>query len=133
MKKITKIIIGITLGIWLCSGLTAFAQAALPRPDSLTGLTETQQAALIQKGGTATGGGYGVMVVIPFIAKFSIIFASIFAVISLVYGGVLYVSTFGNETQTGNAKKIITWSLIGLVLGMFSYAIVATIIKIKIG
>ncbi len=132
MKHLTKIIIVLTLGIWLMGATSVYAQAILPRPKTLSGPSEEQQA-LYNKAGGSTGGGYGVAVVIPFITQFSIGFAGSAAFLALVYGGVLYVSTFGDETQTGKAKKIIMWALIGLVIAMFSYAFVQIILKIKIG
>ncbi|MCX6734097.1 MAG: hypothetical protein NTX63_04810 [Candidatus Peregrinibacteria bacterium] len=132
MKKITKIIVALTLGIWLISATSVYAQAILPKPKTLSGQTEEQQAQYNKAGGSTTG-GYGVTVIIPFVTTFSIGFAGTMAFVALVYGGVLYVSTFGDETQTGKAKKIIMWALIGLVLTMFSYAFVQIILKLKIG
>lgn len=132
MKNLTKIIIILTLGIWLMAGTSVYAQAILPKPKTLSGPTEEQQK-LYNKTGGSTDGGYGVTVIIPFITQFSIGFAGTMAFVGLVYGGVLYVSTFGDETQTGKAKKILQWSLIGLTLSMFSYAIVQVLLKLKIG
>ncbi len=132
MKNLSKIIIALTLGIWLLSATAAYGQAILPKPKTLSGPSEEQQALYRTAGGSTTG-GYGVTVIIPFVTMFSIGFAGTMAFVSLVYGGVLYVSTFGDETQTGKAKKIIMWGLIGLVITMFSYAFVSIILKLKIG
>lgn len=132
MKNFFKIIIALTLGIWLISATAAYAQAILPKPKTLSGPSEQQQA-LYNKAGGSSSGGYGVTVVIPFITTFSIGFTGSVAFIALVYGGVLYVSTFGDETQTGKAKKIIMWALIGLAISMFSYAFVQIVLKLKIG
>lgn len=135
MKILQKITIGLTLTILLVAAITpaVSAQAILPKPNSLSGLSETQQKALISEGSTQTRGGYGVTVLIPFITYFSIAFTAIGCLLATIYGGVLYVSTFADETQVGNAKKIIMWSLIGLALSMFAYAIVSVLLKIRIG
>lgn len=51
-----------------------------------------------------------------------------FALLSLVAGGVMYVFSGGEEEQTGKAKKIIMWSLIGLVIIYGTFAVVTTFI-----
>lgn len=51
-----------------------------------------------------------------------------FALLSLVIGGVMYVFAGGDEEKTGKAKKIILWSLAGLVLIYGAFAIVSTFV-----
>lgn len=51
-----------------------------------------------------------------------------FALLSLVAGGLMYVVSAGEEEATGKAKKIITWSAIGLVLIYGAFAIVSTFV-----
>lgn len=51
-----------------------------------------------------------------------------FALLSLVAGGVMYVFSAGEEEKTGKAKKIITWSLIGLIIIYGTFAVVTTFI-----
>jgi|GEM_PF-3074998 hypothetical protein len=135
MKTLPKIILALTLTILLTAAVASFAsaQAILPKPNSLSGLSAEQQKALIRDGATQTRGGYGVTVLIPFITYFSIAFTATASLLGTIYGGVLYVSTFADETQVGKAKKILMWSLIGLAISMFSYAIVAVLLKIRIG
>lgn len=48
-----------------------------------------------------------------------------FALLSLVAGGLMYILAGGDEEKTGKAKKIIMWSLIGLVLIYGAFAIVS--------
>lgn len=52
---------------------------------------------------------------------------SLIAVPMFLYGGFLYVVSFGNEDQTGKAKKVLTGAIIGLVLAMGAFALVNTI------
>lgn len=129
MKTLSQlIVIGITL---LFLGLivqTTSALAILPKPDTLVGPTDEQQKTDAYK----QGGGYGVSTIIPTITKFSIGFAGIMAFIAMVYGGFLYVISYGDDTKTGKAKKILTWSVIGLLIAMFSFAIVSTLVKFRI-
>lgn len=51
-------------------------------------------------------------------------FLGIVAVAFLIYGGVLMVTSAGNEEGVGKAKKIITYAVIGIVIIMLSYTIV---------
>ncbi len=58
-------------------------------------------------------------------------FVSIAAVIMFIYGGYLYVTSFGNEDGTGKAKKIFTGAIIGLLLAMAAFGIISTVVKFK--
>ncbi len=132
MKNLTRhIIILLTLMTLALSLQTAFAQPILPKPNSLSGPTEDQQQAI--KGQGSVNGGYGVTVLIPFITKLSIGFAGSMGLISFVYGGFLYVVSFGDEGQTEKGKKIMIWAAVGLGVAMLSYALVSIVLKIKIG
>ena len=52
-------------------------------------------------------------------------FLGLIAVAFIIYGGVLMVTSGGNEDAVGKAKKIITYAAIGIVLIMLSFAIVS--------
>lgn len=52
-----------------------------------------------------------------------------FALLSLVAGGVMYTVSAGEEEQTGKAKKIIMWSILGIVVIYGAFAIVSTFIS----
>lgn len=64
-----------------------------------------------------------------FIAAF--IGAASFAM--LFYGGYLYVASFGNEEQTGKAKKIIIGAVIGIVIALAAFGIVVTLTSFSPG
>ncbi|MFA6947131.1 MAG: pilin [Pedobacter sp.] len=57
-------------------------------------------------------------------------FIGILAVASLVYGGVLYMTAGSNEDQANKAKKVLGYSVMGLVVSILSYVIVSTVINI---
>ena len=131
MKHLANHIIVMTALLVLTLGIQeAYAQPIIPKPKSLSGPTREQQEAMQGKG--ATTGGYAVTVVIPFLTKVFIGFAGSFALISFVYGGFLYVVTFGDEGQVEKGKKIMIWAAVGLGIVMLSYAIVTIVLKIKI-
>lgn len=51
-----------------------------------------------------------------------------FAILSLVAGGLMYILAGGEEEKIGKAKKIIMWSLVGIVIIYGAFAIVSTFI-----
>ena len=55
-------------------------------------------------------------------------FLGLIAVIMVIYGGVTYVTAAGAEDKIGNAKKIITYALVGLIIVLISFAAVNTIL-----
>ncbi len=63
------------------------------------------------------------------IVNFALGFLGLFAVIMVIYGGVLYVSSGGEEETTGKGKKVITYAVVGLLIVMGSFAFVNTIIR----
>jgi len=55
-------------------------------------------------------------------------FLGLFAVVMLVYAGILMVSAQGEDEPVQKAKKIILWSVAGIVLVLLSYAIVSLVV-----
>lgn len=51
----------------------------------------------------------------------------------LFYGGYLYVVSAGNDEQTGKAKKIILGAIIGIIIALAAYGIVATVTSFSHG
>lgn len=61
------------------------------------------------------------------IIKFLLTFAGIIAVGVLVIGGFWYITSSGNEEQAEKGRKAITNAIIGLIVAILAYAIVAII------
>ncbi len=57
------------------------------------------------------------------VIKTIISFLGVIFFILIVYGGFMWMTARGNEQQIESAKKIITNSIIGLVIVLFAYAI----------
>jgi hypothetical protein len=55
-------------------------------------------------------------------------FLGLIAVIMIIYGGVTYVISAGNDEAVGNAKKIIMYALIGIVVILLSFVLVNAIL-----
>ncbi len=62
------------------------------------------------------------------IVNFALSFLGLLAVLIVIYGGVLYVTSAGEEEATQKGKKAITFAAIGLLIVLGSYAFVNTII-----
>jgi hypothetical protein len=54
-------------------------------------------------------------------------------VLFIIYAGFLYVTSNGSEEKTGEAKKIILYCLIGIVIIFASFALVNTILGAPTG
>lgn len=54
-------------------------------------------------------------------------------ILFLIIGGIYYITAAGDQKQIEEAKKIITYAVIGLVVILVSYSIVTTLSKIIFG
>ncbi len=52
------------------------------------------------------------------------------AVLALIWGGVVYVTSAGNEQQAENAKKTMQYALMGVVIAGMAYAIINVIVSV---
>lgn len=125
MKKIIlTLIVTYTLALPAIAG----AQYQIPKPETLPGQEfnfETEEDKQNAK-------NYLPNVIAPHFTKGFISFAGIFAFFGLLVSGVLYIMAYGEEGTLTKAKTIAQWSLIGLLISIFSYAIVSIITSIKI-
>ncbi|MEK7673529.1 MAG: hypothetical protein AAB373_06625 [Patescibacteria group bacterium] len=55
-------------------------------------------------------------------------FLGFLAVIMIIYGGVLYVSSAGNDDSIGKAKKIIMYALVGIIIILLSFVLVRAVL-----
>jgi hypothetical protein len=60
--------------------------------------------------------------------NFFLSFLGFVATMMVIYGGVLYVTSAGNDENVGKAKKILIYAFVGIVLILLSFAIVNTIL-----
>lgn len=63
------------------------------------------------------------------VVNFALGFLGLIAVLMIIYAGVTYVTSAGQDEKTGNAKKTITYAAIGLLIVLGSFAFVNTIVK----
>ena len=77
---------------------------------------------------TLSGGQTGLRGIILAIVNFFLTFLGLLAVVMVIYGGFLYVSSAGNEESVGKAKKIIMYAAIGILIIIVSFALVNTLL-----
>jgi len=58
------------------------------------------------------------------------IIATVIAVVALTYGGIKYSSAMGDEEKSAEAKRIIYWSIFGLVGSLLANSVVNFIVGI---
>lgn len=63
------------------------------------------------------------------VVNYGLSFLGLFAVVMVIYGGVLYVLSRGDEDMATKGKKTIGYSAIGILIVLGSYAIVNTLIN----
>lgn len=97
----------------------------IPKPDLLPGADEGANQQEIQD--------YFKNQAIPsFIAGF-IGIVGVVSFVGMLIGGIRFLTAYGNDEQIGSAKKTIIFALIGLLLAIFSYAIVSIIGSLDLG
>ena len=79
--------------------------------------------------GGATGGEGSFRQIVLNIVNFILYFLGLIAVIMVIYGGITYVTSAGNQESVEKAKKIIMYAVIGIIIVLISFALVNTIIS----
>ena len=75
-------------------------------------------------------GGQGLNFYVNIIVNGLLGIAGIIAVVVLIVGGFQYASAAGNEDQVENAKKTITYAIIGLVIVAAALLVVNTVLQL---
>lgn len=93
-----------------------FADDALPKP-AIAGLPFSNKTAAAS---------------IASIIKQVVLYTGILAVVSLSWGGFLFITAFGEDDKVKKGKEIVKYSLIGVVLSISAYAIVDLVNKLTV-
>ncbi len=62
------------------------------------------------------------------IVNYALTFLGIIAVLMIIFAGVKYITAAGKQESIDSAKKIILYSLIGIIIILLSFAIVNTVL-----
>lgn len=97
-------------------------------------MPELVDAQLIQPGldnpsniGNATGAEGSIRTILVRIINFFLTFLGLIAVLMVIYGGFLYMTSAGEDTE--KAKKVLMYAGIGIVVILISFALVNTLLS----
>lgn len=62
--------------------------------------------------------------------RFVLPIAAVIAVIAIIWAGILWITDFGDGARAEQGKKILMWTIGGILLILASYAIVSTIMRV---
>ncbi|OGL64419.1 hypothetical protein A3B21_05010 [Candidatus Uhrbacteria bacterium RIFCSPLOWO2_01_FULL_47_24] len=99
---------------------TAHAQISPGLQEGIRGTA--QQAAVVGLGESALA-AVDIRVYVLKITRWSLGFVGLILIVYLVYGGVIYMTSQGNDEKIGTAKKIITRAAVGTTIIWTSYSI----------
>jgi hypothetical protein len=138
MKNFQKYFVAVAMAITLIVPQLAIAQTKTPTNTTTgSGATTTDQCEflknqLINGGFSVTenklpeyctpGRVYKKFISVAFYA------IGIVAVIAVIYGGYLYMTSAGNEAQTKKGRSVLIWAIIGLVVVLAAAVIVNIVI-----
>lgn len=121
----TSILVGIALGILCASSLPVHAGAV--ESDSLINFDLQIPIPGINLTKADFTSGEAIALYTRGIYTFVVGLATILAVMMLVWAGVMWLTAGGDKSRVGEAQKIVTNSLVGLVLALGSYSFLAMI------
>jgi len=120
-KKISRVIaaLAVSLGAAL---LTVLPASALSLMDVINGAYRGQgQPTELFNGSTA---------LIPRAINLMLFIVGILAIFMLIFGGIRYVVSGGDQTRVKDAKNTILYAIIGLIVAILGYAVVQWVISV---
>ncbi len=112
-----------TLSSTLTLGLWAGSQRAFAATCNLTGGAEAGAACTGQTGGPELGSQIGN------ITNVLITAVGVISIIMIIVGGIRYVLSAGDSKNTTAAKDTILYAVIGVVVALLAYSIMAFVVK----
>ena len=76
----------------------------------------------------ATGGQTSARALVLTIVNFFLGFLGLLAVLMIIYGGILVLTSAGNPEAAGKGKKILLYAAVGILIILLSFAIVSTVL-----
>lgn len=112
----------LALSSLVVAGSASLMANALSLPDVLSGpyRGEGQPAELFS----------GADAVIPKIINLMLFIVGVLAVFMMIYGGIRYVLSGGDNTKVKDAKNTILYAIVGLIVAILGYAIVGWVVSI---
>jgi heme/copper-type cytochrome/quinol oxidase subunit 2 len=119
-SKITVLCAVVALGLALHLSLGSEVFAASGVGNLVTGGAAT--------GNNAAATNQTVQSLIPTIVNTFLFIVGLLYVIMLVYGGIQYTTSAGDQSKVTKAKQTVTYSIVGLVVSILAFAIVSFVV-----
>lgn len=103
---------------------TAHAQDLIPCPD---GSMADPSIGCVETPGIIINPESNLINIILQLADGLLLFVAGVATISLIYGGIKYATSVGNEAELSKAKRILIWSIFGLIVALLAKFVVGTV------
>lgn len=120
IKKFAKealIVLGLTVaGLMVFQFVPAFAQPADIASDAPGFIADR------------TGGATSLRQLVLTIVNYVLTFLGVIAVLMIIYGGMLYVTAAGQQEKVDKGKKILMYTIIGIIIIMLSFVIVNAVL-----
>jgi len=81
----------------------------------------------------ATGGEGSLRGIVLKVVNYALGFLGLVAVIMIIFGGFLYVTSAGEQEGIDKGKKILMYSIVGIVIILLSFAIINTVLGVASG
>ena len=107
-------------------GIVLVISALISEPTFAASLIDSSDNPDIISG--ATGGESSIRELVKTMLNFFLSFLGFVATVMVIYGGILYVTSAGNDESVGKAKKILLYAVVGIILILLSFALVNTIL-----
>jgi len=78
-------------------------------------------------------GNVTMITIIARVIKFVLGIVGVLALIMIIYGGILWMTSGGNVDQVKKGRNTLVWAILGLAIVFFAYSIVTFVIKKFVG
>lgn len=120
-KKVAVKSIVASLGMLRLATVRLTAASALSLPDVFSGQYRGQgQPAELFNGANA---------IVPKVINLMLFVVGVLAIFMMIYGGIRYVLSGGDNTKVKDAKNTILYAILGLIVAILGYAIVSWIVS----
>jgi hypothetical protein len=89
-------------------------------------------------GGGGMGGAYGlpggsIFNIVENILFWLLAIIGVVSIIGFIIAGIMYLTAAGDETQAGKAKKALTYSIIGVIVGLSGFVVLQAVFYMLTG
>lgn len=102
------------------NGETCVVPPKIAKPELLPGPSTLDDAGNVHE-------RYFITDLLPTLIRGAINLLGGITIIALMVGGIQYLTAYGDETRMENGKKTVTYSIVGLLIALFSYTIVSIV------